>query len=103
MSLKLLEDAKLYPGKVLDKLTERHFRVISRAPEEAKQSLVDYLQKTFNERGELPSVRELEALSKELKPAEEVYTLEDWTCKLCGAVYKLIHISKDKHKIEKVA
>jgi len=29
-----------------------------------------------------------------------VYTHEDWTCSICGAMYKLMHARPDKHKIE---
>jgi len=31
---------------------------------------------------------------------EYTYTHEDWTCPICGAMYKLMHAGPDKHKIE---
>ena len=58
--------------KVMDKLTERHSRIILQHPEEIQKKLMKEVIKTIEEEGEPPSARKLERIAKEIVKPERV-------------------------------
>jgi len=99
--LALLKGVPGVPEELARALTERHFRTIKSAPEEVRQKLAEYAERALEEKGELPSIRELESLAEALGRTEEERAGTFFACGICGATFKLIHVSGEKHKIEK--
>ena len=92
------------PGEIVKRIaeiapfTERYIRMLlpSDLKREYRRQVLESAELSEEEKREVAS--ELEEAPK----PEPVYSGEDWLCPICGALYKLMHLAPDKHKIELV-